>query len=128
MGFFSDKFSRTGSMSLTFLAAGIAYLLLPHVTGLMAPLIMAAVIGYAFGTLFAVSAPLAVDCFGLKHFGAIFGLVFTAYGFLAGPLGPSLSGYLLDATGADFRIVLSYLGFFCLIASLLVRRVRPVHP
>ena len=88
-------------------------------------MVLAAVIGFAFGTLFAVSAPLAVDCFGLAHFGAIFGLVFTAYGFLAGPLGPSLSGYLLDATGADFTIVFSYLGFFCLLASLSIRRVRP---
>jgi OFA family oxalate/formate antiporter-like MFS transporter len=128
MGFFSDKFSRTGGMSLTFLAAGIAYLLLPQVTGLVGILIPAGIIGYAFGTLFSVSAPLAVDCFGLAHFGAIFGLVFTAYGFLAGPLGPSLSGYLLDATGADFRIVFSYLGFFCLLASLSIRRVRPALP
>ena len=30
------------------------------------------------------SAPLAVDCFGLKHFGAIFGLIFTAYGLCPG--------------------------------------------
>jgi hypothetical protein len=25
---------------------------------------------------------LAADCFGLEHFGAILGLVFTAYGFV----------------------------------------------
>jgi len=128
MGYFSDRFSRTAGMSMTFLAAGSAYLLLPHVQAQTATVLAAAVIGFAFGTLFAVSAPLAVDCFGLTHFGAIFGLVFTAYGFLAGLLGPSLSGYLLEATGADFRIVFSYLGLFCLIASFLVRRVRPLLP
>ncbi len=48
----------------------------------------AAVVGFAFGTLFAVSAPLTTDCFGITHFGAISGLVFTVYGFVAGPLGP----------------------------------------
>lgn len=126
MGYLSDKISRTGGMSLAFLAAGIAYLLLPRVSGLAVIMVLAAVIGFAFGTLFAVSAPLAVDCFGLKHFGAIYGLVFTAYGFLAGAIGPSLSGYLLDATGANFSIVFSYLGFFCLISSFLIRRVRPI--
>ena len=126
MGYLSDKISRTGGMSLAFLAAGIAYLLLPRVSGLAVIMVLAAVIGFAFGTLFAVSAPLAVDCFGLKHFGAIYGLVFTAYGFLAGAIGPSLSGYLLDATGANFSIVFSYLGCFCLISSFLIRRVRPV--
>jgi OFA family oxalate/formate antiporter-like MFS transporter len=128
MGYFSDRFSRKAGMSMTFLAAGSAYLLLPHLQAQTATALAAAVIGFAFGTLFAVSAPLAVDCFGLTHFGAIFGLVFTAYGFLAGLLGPSLSGYLLEATGADFRIVFSYLGLFCLIASFLVRRVRPILP
>jgi OFA family oxalate/formate antiporter-like MFS transporter len=128
MGYLSDKISRTGGMSLAFLAAGIAYLLLPRVAGLAGIMALAAVIGFAFGTLFAVSAPLAVDCFGLKHFGAIYGLVFTAYGFLAGAIGPSLSGYLLDATGANFSIVFSYLGFFCLISSFLIRRVKPFRP
>jgi MFS transporter, OFA family, oxalate/formate antiporter len=126
MGYLSDKISRTAGMSLTFLVAGCAYLLLPYVTGLGTATLLAAVIGFAFGTLFAVSAPLAVDCFGLKHFGAIYGLVFTAYGFLAGAIGPSLSGYLLDATDANFSIVFSYLGFFCLISSFLIRRVHPV--
>ena len=128
MGYLSDKISRTGGMSLAFLAAGIAYLLLPRVSDLAIIMVLAAVIGFAFGTLFAVSAPLAVDCFGLKHFGAIYGLVFTAYGFLAGAIGPSLSGYLLDATDANFSIVFSYLGFFCLISSFLIRRVRPFRP
>ena len=51
-------------MSLTFFAAGSAYLLLPRMTDLTAIMVLAAVIGFAFGTLFAVSAPLAVDCFG----------------------------------------------------------------
>ena len=128
MGYLSDKISRTRGMSLAFLAAGIAYLLLPRVANLPIIMVLAAVIGFAFGTLFAVSAPLAVDCFGLKHFGAIYGLVFTAYGFLSGAIGPSLSGYLLDATGANFSIVFSYLGFFCLISSFLIRRVRPFRP
>jgi MFS transporter, OFA family, oxalate/formate antiporter len=128
MGYLSDRFSRTTGMSLTFLGAGCAYLLLPYLSSPATASLLVAVIGFAFGTLFAVSAPLAVDCFGLAHFGAIFGLIFTAYGFLAGPLGPSLSGYLLDATGADFRIVFSYLGFFCLLASLSIRRVRPALP
>ena len=61
------------------------------------------------------------DCFGLEHFGAIFGLTFAAYGFVAGPLGPTLSGYLLDVTGDNFFLVFLYLGIFCLLAGL-------VHP
>ena len=126
MGYASDKINRTTGMSLTFLAAGLAYLVLPAVNELVPAALLAAVIGFAFGTLFSVSAPLAVDCFGLNNFGSIFGLVFTAYGFISGIIGPSLSGYLLDSSGSNFSIVFSYLGFFCLISSFLIRRVRPV--
>ncbi|MEW6111169.1 MAG: MFS transporter [Thermodesulfobacteriota bacterium] len=125
MGYLSDIIGRTFSMSLTFLAAGIAYLALPHLSGLPAIAITAAVIGFAFGTLFAVSAPLTIDCFGVEHFGAIFGVVFTAYGFVAGPLGPSLSGHVLDLFGGNFVVVFTYLAVFCLISGILIRFVVP---
>ncbi|MBI5604315.1 MAG: MFS transporter [Deltaproteobacteria bacterium] len=125
MGFLSDKWGRTGIMSLTFFAAGCAYLILPHMNTFPALIILSAIIGFAFGTLFAVSAPLVADCFGMKHFGAILGLVFTAYGFLSGILGPSLGGYLLDLLDDNYFIVFNYLGMFCLLSGFFIRRVVP---
>lgn len=124
-GHLSDIFGRNITITLTFLAAGCAYLLMPCLKGIILLAILAAVIGFAFGTLFAVSAPLAVDCFGMKHFGAIFGMVFTAYGFFAGALGPWLSGHLLDATNGNFKIVFIYLGIFCFASALLIRYTKP---
>ena len=124
-GFLSDIIGRNSTMSVTFFLAGLAYLILPHTGWLAFSEILAAFIGLAFGTLFGVSAPLVTDCFGIKHFGAIFGLVFTAYGFLAGVIGPSLSGYLLDITGGNFVIVFGYLGTFCIVSSILILFVRP---
>jgi len=125
MGFLSDIVGRNLAMSLTFLAAGGAYFLLPQANTLIGLAFLAAVIGFAFGTLFSVSAPLVTDCFGMQHFGAIFGLTFTAYGFVAGVLGPSLSGYLLDITGGGFSIVFTYLGIFCILSGILIRFVTP---
>jgi len=122
-GIISDYHGRNRIMSLSFFLAGVAYFLLT-ISGSWLVYILAAVIGFAFGTMFAVSAPLASDCFGLKHFGTIFGLIFTAYGFIAGLIGPSLSGYILDLTG-DFSTVLLYLGSFCIISSALILRVKP---
>jgi OFA family oxalate/formate antiporter-like MFS transporter len=122
-GYFSDIAGRTLTMSITFFAAGFAYFALPHFNSLVVLALLAALVGFAFGTLFAVSAPLVSDCFGLAHFGAIFGLVFTAYGFIAGVLGPSLSGYLLDITGGNFLIVYTYLGAFCLLSGFFIRGV-----
>jgi OFA family oxalate/formate antiporter-like MFS transporter len=124
-GYLSDIFGRNVTMSLAFWAAGFAYLLLPYVHGVSLWAILAAFVGFAFGTLFAVSAPLASDCFGMAHFGAIFGLVFTAYGFIAGALGPWLSGYLLDKTEGDFRIVFGYLGVCCFVSAVLIKFATP---
>lgn len=124
-GILSDLVGRNSIMSITFLAAGLAYLAMPRVEGLVWIAGLAVLIGFAFGTLVSVSAPLTVDCFGITHFGAILGLVFTAYGFVAGPLGPSLSGYILDSTQGNYPVVFWYLGSFCLISSVLIRFVRP---
>ncbi len=123
-GYLSDIIGRNVTMSLAFLAAGCAYFLMPYLEGLLIWCVLAAVVGYAFGTLFAVSAPLASDYFGLTHFGAIYGLVFTGYGFIAGPLGPWLSGLILDATGGNFKLVFSYLGFLCVVSAICTWLIR----
>ena len=61
----------------------------------------------------------------MAHFGAIFGLIFTAYGILSGPLGPWLSGYILDITGGNYTVVFSYLGIMYLVSAVLIFLVRP---
>ncbi len=126
-GILSDEFGRTRVMSMAFLAAGLAYFAFPLASGIASYVILAAAVGFAFGTLFSVSAPLVADCFGIEHFGAIFGLTFAAYGFIAGPLGPTLSGYLLDITGDNFSLVFSYLGLFFFFAAIFIRKVIPPH-
>jgi OFA family oxalate/formate antiporter-like MFS transporter len=127
-GVLSDIFGRNLTMSVTFLAAGICYLVLPYCNWLPLAVFLASAIGLGFGTLLGVSAPLVTDCFGIKHFGAVFGLIFTSYGFLAGPIGPSLSGYLLDFTNGNFVVVFGYLGAFCIVSSVLVSFVKPPIP
>jgi OFA family oxalate/formate antiporter-like MFS transporter len=108
-GYLSDIIGRNITMSLAFLAGGCAYFLMPFLNGLAGWCLMAAVIGYGFGTLFAVSAPLASDCFGLAHFGAILGLVFT----------------VLDTTGGNFALVFGYLGSFYVVSAIAIWFTRP---
>ena len=124
-GYFSDRFGRSRTMAISFAGAGIAYLIMPHLETLWLWAALAAIIGYAFGTLFAVSGPLAIDCFGMAQFGAIFGLIFTAYGFVSGPIGPWLSGYILDVTRGDYTLVFSYLGLMYLGAAGIILLVQP---
>jgi OFA family oxalate/formate antiporter-like MFS transporter len=123
-GFFSDRLGRSRTMAFSFTGAAVAYLIMPHMEGIWLWTVLAAVIGFAFGTLFAVTAPLVGDCFGMGHFGAVFGLIFTAYGFLSGPLGPWLSGYILDLTRGNYFIVFSYLGLMYLASAGLILLVE----
>ena len=128
MGYASDHLPRARVMSLAFFSAGVAYLLLPWAGegwGLGPVVLLAGVIGYAFGTMWAVAAPLVTDCFGPRHFGEVFGLLFTAYGFISGALGPSLGGFLADWLGSFFWVFF-YLVGLCLVAGLLITRVRPL--
>jgi hypothetical protein len=44
---------------------------------------------------------------------------------LSGPLGPWLSGYILDLTRGNYTIVFSYLGLMFLVSAGLIVLVRP---
>jgi OFA family oxalate/formate antiporter-like MFS transporter len=70
-GMLSEVVGRNLVMSMTFFASGLSYFVLPHVDNLVGLAWLAGVIGFAFVTMFAVSAPLTVDCFGILHFGAV---------------------------------------------------------
>ena len=124
-GILSDYIGRNLTMSMSFMLCGLAYIGLQNSNDLIWMCIFSAFIGFAFATLFTVSAPLVTDCFGIQNFGAVFGLVFTAYGFFSGPLGPALSGFILDIT-TNFSIVFYYLSAFSFIAAVLILFVKPV--
>ncbi|MCP4022991.1 MAG: OFA family MFS transporter [Desulfobacteraceae bacterium] len=124
VGKLSDIYSKQAIMMITFVFAGIAFFLLPFLDNLSGICFLSGIIGLAFGTLFTVSAPLITEVYGPENFGRIFGLVFTAYGFVAGLIGPWLSGVILDITGSDFKPVFFYLGLFFLVSSFLILNIK----
>lgn len=119
-GVMSDVLGRKVTLALSFVAAGIAYVLLPHVDALGAILLLAAAIGFGYGTLFACSAPLIAERFGLKHFGVIFGLVFTSFGFVSGLVGPVATGLILSATDNNYNAAFMFLGLLCVASAVLI--------
>jgi len=123
-GRLSDRYPKQKILMIVFLMASVVYFLMPLFTNLFIISFFACFIGLAFGALFTVSAPLVTEVFGLENFGKVFGLVFTAYGFFAGFLGPWLSGIILDISGSNFQIVFSLFGVFYLISSLLILGVK----
>ncbi len=121
-GIASDKFGRVKTMFICFLIGALGYLFIPITSSFYVWCFCAIAVGIAFGSLFAVSAPLIMECFGIKRFGAVFGLVFTGYGFVAGPLGPWTSGVLLNLTN-NFSLVFLYLGILLLFSSFTITQV-----
>jgi OFA family oxalate/formate antiporter-like MFS transporter len=125
-GRLADYFAHQKILMVCFLISGLAYLILIFSTSLVVVSSLAACVGLAFGAMFAVSAPLVSHCFGLVNFGRIFGLVFTAYGFIAGFLGPWLSGFILDLDHGSFTLVFIYLAIFYFVSSFFIIKIKPV--
>ncbi|MBU8849516.1 MAG: MFS transporter [Desulfobacterales bacterium] len=123
-GRLSDKYSKQKILVTVFLMASCAYFLMPWLTNLYIISFLVCFVGLAFGALFVISAPLVTEVFGLENFGKVFGLVFTAYGFFSGFLGPWLSGVILDITDSNFKIVFSLFAVFYLVSSVLILRVK----
>lgn len=123
-GVLSDIIGRNVLGAIAFALAAIGYFALPASTNLVMLSILCALVGFAFGTLFAITAPLGTDLFGLKYFGIIFGCIFTAYGFVGGLIGPLLSSYVLEASGS-YTVVFTYLGVFCVIAAGCILFAKP---
>lgn len=126
-GTLSDLIGRNTVGSLSFILAAIGYACLPAAHSLVLVCVLAAFVGFAFGTLFAITAPIGTDLFGLKYFGMIFGLIFTAYGFVGGIIGPLLSSYILQTTGS-YTPVFTYLAVFSVIAAVFIMLARKKEP
>ena len=125
-GRLADSLPKQKILMTCFLISASAYLMLCLSHHLLVVSCLAALVGLSFGAMFTVSAPLVSECFGLENFGPVFGLVFTAYGFVAGCIGPWLSGVLLDVTQDNFNLVFVYFALLYLAAAGLIIRVKPV--
>ncbi len=123
-GTLSDFIGRNATGCVAFLMGALGYFLLTFCRNLILVAVLAAFVGFAFGTLFAISAPLVSDLFGLKHYSTIFSLVFVAYGFISGIVGPALAGQLLKATGENYAVVFALLGVFCVCGALCILQAR----
>ncbi len=119
-GTLSDKIGGNLTGLIILVIGGIGYLCLPFFTNIVPVAVFSAFVGLAFGTLFTVTAPLVSGLFGLKNYSMIFSLIFSAYGFLSGVLGPFLSGKLLDISDNNYSIVFRLLSIFCFVGAICI--------
>ncbi len=98
-GFLSDRFGVLWVMIATYIIQTATLLFFPVFAVTLPELYAAAVfLGWGFATTLALFPVLTSICFGTKHLGINYGLVFTAFG--VGALVPAIGSWIFDITGS----------------------------
>ena len=97
-GWLADRYGALPVMAATYLVQAAVLLGFPAlVQGLASLYLAAALLGWGFAVTLGLFPVLTAAAFGVRHFGANYGLVFTAFG--AGAMAPLWASWLHDATG-----------------------------
>jgi OFA family oxalate/formate antiporter-like MFS transporter len=97
-GSFSDQIGRVNLMRLAFLVQALNMALFGQYNSVATLAFGVILAGLCYGATFAVFPPTIADYFGMKNFGANYGLIFTAWG-VGGMIGPLTAAKIFDTTG-----------------------------
>ena len=105
-GFIYDKLKGWNSLILVLLINGISMLMLTMAHSYAYFILCIALVGFSFGGLLVVFAPMVKIIFGSKFYNRNYGLIFIGYG-IGAFVGPKISASFFDATGS---YVMGYIG------------------
>lgn len=97
-GMLSDKIGRTNTMLLAFALQAVNMVLFASYQTEAMIIVGTVVAGIAYGALMSVFPSTTADFYGLKNYGANYGVLYTAWG-VSGFVGPLLAGWAVDTTG-----------------------------
>jgi len=123
----SDTIGRLQTLRLMVGVSILAFLVLPHIGGVVALYGLVFVVYYCYGTQLSVYASTTGDFFGTKNLGVNYGLLFTAWG-VAGIIGPIIAGRLFDIFGNYTNAFYVGSGICVLALGSLLLAKRPVAP
>jgi predicted MFS family arabinose efflux permease len=95
-GAVSDKIGRINLMRIIFGLQAVNMLLFTFYFNIGLLALGIAVAGFCYGASFSVFPATIMDLYGMKHFGANYGLIMTAWG-LGGVIGPMMAAAIFDA-------------------------------
>ncbi|GLW66177.1 hypothetical protein Arub01_44210 [Actinomadura rubrobrunea] len=100
---------------------GVCFLILPHASAAALFAVLSAVIYLCYGGGFGAMPATAGDFFGLRHAGAVYGLMIVAWS-AGGVIGPLLVARLIS--GDDYTTAFTTVGVMALAAMVLPRVTR----
>jgi MFS transporter, OFA family, oxalate/formate antiporter len=113
----SDKIGRMPSFAAMLGLQGVCLLLLPRLDSAVMFFILAAVVYLCYGGGFGTMPATAGDYFGVKHAGAIYGLMLVGWS-LGGVIGPLIASALIGEDGA-YDVAYTTIGIIALVAVAL---------
>jgi MFS family permease len=126
LGFIADRWGVRPTAALAFglILAGI--LLLMGAGALPVAIVFAIVYGFGIGAPLVVNPALTAECLGLKHFGAVFGIL-TLFTTLGAALGAVLTGFIYDTAGSYTPALLLFVGLAVVagVCGVMARRAVP---
>ena len=111
-GFIYDKLKGWNSLLLVLVINGISMLMLTIADSYIYFILCIALVGFSFGGLLVVFAPMVKIIFGSKYYNRNYGLIFIGYG-IGAFVGPKILASFYDATGS---YVMGYFGSAILAA------------
>jgi predicted MFS family arabinose efflux permease len=118
-GLLLDRFRANWVGGVTLAATAVCFALLLDGVRTPALIVVAMVInGYSAGSKLQIASYLTARYAGLRHFGAIYGMITSVVAFGSG-LGPMIAGYVYDVTGS-YGMFLVAGAFGCLFCGLLL--------
>jgi MFS transporter, OFA family, oxalate/formate antiporter len=102
-GSVSDRFGRMVTLTTTYFVASGCLLALGLLSSLPVVVIAIGGIALCFGGYLGIMPSICAECFGSKHIGINYGLLFTAYGFAAFA-GPRLASLIRDMNGGSYDL------------------------
>ena len=115
-GFIYDKLKGWNSLILVLLINGVSMLMLTMAHSYAYFILCIALVGFSFGGLLVVFAPMVKIIFGSKFYNRNYGLIFIGYG-IGAFVGPKISASFFDTTGS---YVMGYIGSAILAALAIV--------
>ena len=113
-GHLSDKLGRVRYLRIVFALQAVNMLVFRFYGSIPMLCVGAAVVGLCYGSVFSVFPAATADYFGLKNFGANYGIVFTAWGF-GGLVGPMMAAAVYDAV-ANYNLAYIVAGVLLIAA------------
>jgi MFS family permease len=126
-GWMADRISARKAMALSFGLQAVGTVILIYTGALGSVWYFVIVWGFAMGGVVALEPLIVAECFGMKSFGVILGMVFVAT-TVGSATGPTFAGYIFDTRGSYTFAFLVFVITYVLGAGLSLLAVPPKPP